>query len=156
YFTVYGSNTDDFGAATVVDYTVAPTMDVTASPYTYYYVTATDFSGNEGGRGSLNTATGGGGTPLGYVLSVSNYPNPFNPSTTVKYTVPERGLVTVTIYDAQGSWVATLVNHKHEAGAYATQWGGRSDVGAVVSSGVYFARVTQNGTARSKKMILLK
>ena len=98
----------------------------------------------------------GGGTPLGYVLSVNNYPNPFNPSTTVKYTVPEGGQVTVTIFDARGAWVATLVNQEHEAGLYTTQWGGRSEVGAVVSSGVYFVRVTQNGTVRSKKMVLLK
>jgi flagellar hook assembly protein FlgD len=65
-------------------------------------------------------------------------------------------MVTVTIYDARGSRVATLVRGEHEAGAYDTTWNGRTDSGAAVSSGVYFARIDQNGTARSKKMVLLK
>jgi len=157
YFTVYGSNTDDFGAAIVVDYSVDPTMDVTGSPYQFYFVTATDFSGNEGKPARVNTLSGVGGTPKTYVLSVSNYPNPFNPRTTVSYTVPARGPVTVSIYDARGSRVATLVNSaEHAAGAYTTEWNGRSVGGATVSSGVYFARIEQNGSVRSKKMVMLK
>jgi hypothetical protein len=157
YFTVYGANTDAFGSATVVDYTVAPDMDVTASPYTYYYVTATDFSGNEGGPATLNSLTGVGGTPQHYVLSVSNYPNPFNPSTTVSYTVPVRGIVTVVIHDARGARVATLVNNEsHDAGPYRVTWSGRAEDGAVVSSGIYFARIEHNGAVRTKKMVLLK
>jgi hypothetical protein len=79
FFTVYGSNTDAFGSATVVDYSVAATMDVSGSPYAFYFVTATDFSGNEGTPAKVNTLSGVGGTPKSYVLSVSNYPNPFNP-----------------------------------------------------------------------------
>ena len=75
----------------MVDYSVAATMDVNASPYTFYYVTATDFSGNEGKPAKVNTLSSAGGTPKSYVLSVSNYPNPFNPSTTVSYTVPSPG-----------------------------------------------------------------
>jgi hypothetical protein len=157
YFTVYGSNTDAFGAATVVDYAVAPAMDVSALPYVFYYVTATDFSGNEGKSAKVNTLSGVGGTPKHYVLSVTNYPNPFNPSTSVSYTVPERGAVTVEIYDTRGERVATLVSSaEHTAGAYTIEWTGRVDSGATASSGVYFARIAQNGSVRSKKMMLLK
>jgi len=65
--------------------------------------------------------------------------------------------VTVSIYDARGSRVATLVNSaEHAAGAYTTEWNGRSVGGATVSSGVYFARIEQNGSVRSKKMVMLK
>lgn len=103
-----------------------------------------------------NTATGVGSTLPGQVLSVSNYPNPFNPSTTLNYTVPSRGLVMVSIYDTRGSRVASLVSSEHGAGWYVTHWGGRSDTGAAVSSGVYFARIEHNGTVQSKKMVLLK
>ncbi|HKW14190.1 MAG TPA: FlgD immunoglobulin-like domain containing protein [Candidatus Krumholzibacteria bacterium] len=156
YFSVYGSNVDSFAGATLVNYTTAVNMNVAASPYVYYYVTATDFSGNEGKPAKVNTLSGVGATPSSYVLSVSNYPNPFNPRTTVKYTVPARGEVTVAVYDAHGAHVATLFHGERAAGAYSTEWDGRGANGAVVSSGVYFARIEQSGAVRTKKMVLLK
>jgi hypothetical protein len=157
YFTVYGSNTDCICAATIVDYSTAPSLDVSASPYVFYYVTATDFSGNEGRPARVNTLAGVGGTPKSYVLSVSNYPNPFNPRTTVSYTVPSRGAVTIVIYDARGARVATLVDHADRAaGAYSIEWDGRAQGGATVGSGVYFARIEHASGTRSKKMVLLK
>ena len=156
YFTVYGANVDAFGSATVVDYTVAPVMDVTSSPYVFYFVTATDFSGNEGKPARVNTLSGVSGTPSRYVLSVANYPNPFNPRTTVSYTVPARGRVTVAVYDLRGAHVATLFEGERPTGAYSVEWDGRSAGGASVSSGVYFARIEQNGASRTKKMVLLK
>ena len=156
FFTVYGSNTDAFGSAVVVNYSVTPSMDVTGSPYAYYFVTATDFSGNEGKPAKVNTLTGTGGTPSKYVLSVSNYPNPFNPRTTVSYTVPSRGTVTVAVYDTRGAHVATLFAGDRPAGAYIIEWDGRADTGAAVSSGIYFARITHASGTRSKKMVLLK
>ena len=157
FFTVYGSNTDAFGSAVVVDYSVAPSMDVTGSPYPYYFVTATDFSGNEGKPAKVNTLSGAGGTPSRYVLSVSNYPNPFNPRTTVSYTVPSRGEVSIAVYDARGAHVATLLDHADRpAGAYIIEWDGRADSGATASSGIYFARIEHASGVRSKKMVLLK
>jgi hypothetical protein len=157
YFSVYGSSTNDFAAATLVNYSVSPGMDVTGAPYAYYFVTATDFSGNEGRPAKVNRQTGVGGTPEHYVLSLSNYPNPFNPETTVKYTLPSKGDVTVTIYDASGAKVATLVDHVlRNAGAYETRWNGRSASGSPVSSGVYFARIDHTGGAMTRKMVLLK
>jgi hypothetical protein len=157
YFTVYGANADDFGVATIVDYTTTTDMDVVGAGYVFYFVTATDFSGNESGPASINTLSGAGGTHRSHVLSLSNHPNPFNPRTTVSYTVPVRGGVTVAIYDARGARVATLVgNEVRDAGAYRTDWDGRDERGVIVPSGVYFARIEQNGTARTKKMVLLK
>ena len=156
YFTVYGSSSNSFATATLVNYSVAPTMNVSGSPYVYYFVTATDFSGNEGKPAIVNSLSGVGGTPLSYVLSVSNYPNPFNPRTTVNYTVPQRGTVSVAVYDVHGAFVTTLFHGERTAGAYQVQWDGRAEDGAVVGSGIYFARIEQNGVARTKKMVLLK
>ena len=59
-----------------MDYSVAAAMDVSGSPYVFYFVTATDFSGNEGKPARVNTLSGVGGTPKDYVLSISVYPNP--------------------------------------------------------------------------------
>jgi hypothetical protein len=156
YFTVYGSNTNSFGSAVVVDYAVAPSMNVSGSPYVYYYVTATDYSGNEGKPAKVNTLSGVGGTPTSYVLSVSNYPNPFNPRTTVRYTVPSRGEVSIRVYDIRGTYVVSLVQKEHATGVYSVEWDGRDADGTVVGSGMYFARIEHNGAMRSKKMVLLK
>jgi hypothetical protein len=156
YFTVYGSNTDSFASAMVVDYCVEPEMDITAAGFAYYFVTATDFSGNEGKPARVNTLSGVDGTPKSYVLSISAYPNPFNPSTTIRYTVPSHGRVTVAIYDARGARVATLVDEERDAGAFTERWDGRDHTGRVASSGVYFARVGHAAATRVYKLVLLK
>lgn len=156
YFTVYGNSSNSLAGATVVDYTVTPAMDVTGSPYSYYFVTATDFSGNEG-KAAVAAALTGAGETRSYVLSIANFPNPFNPRTTIRYTLPSRGPVTVSIYDASGARIATLVDHEDRAaGAYSLEWDGRSESGAPVSSGVYFARIEHAGGVKTKKMTLLK
>jgi len=70
----------------------------------------------------------------------------------VSYTLPARGRVTVAVFDARGSHVATLFDGERSAGAYTMEW----NPGATVSSGIYFARIDHNGATRSKKMVLLK
>jgi hypothetical protein len=156
YFTIYGSNSSSFGSATLINYTVAPTMNVAASPYAYYFATATDFSGNEGKPALVNTLSAVGNGPASYVLSISSYPNPFNPRTTLRYTLPANGHVSVRVYDTRGALVATLVDEEQRAGAYSTRWDGRDAKGVAVSSGVYYARVTHSSGSKSYKMVLLK
>jgi len=97
-----------------------------------------------------------GGTPTSYVLSASAYPNPFNPETTIRYTLPSKGRVTINVFDARGAHVATLVDAVTRAGAYTVTWNGRDDRGNAVSSGVFFARLTSPAGVRSHKLTLLK
>ena len=156
YFSVYGSNNGDFGTATLIDYAVGTSLNVTSSPYPYYFVTATDFSGNESGPASTSLTTPVGDTPESYVLSISSYPNPFNPQTSIRYTLPSQGRVEVSIFDLRGSHVATLVDEEKERGAYTETWNGRNAAGDGVSSGVYFARITHASGTKSYKMVLLK
>jgi hypothetical protein len=156
FFSVYGSNTNSFGAATLIDYTVAPSLDVSADIYDYYWVTATDFSGNEGKPAKANKITGVGDTPLPHVLSVSAYPNPFNPETTVRYTLPARTHVRIDIFDLRGERVATILDRDQEAGAFSVPWRGRNDAGASVGSGVYFAKLSTAAGDRTYKLTLLK
>ncbi|HKW14747.1 MAG TPA: FlgD immunoglobulin-like domain containing protein, partial [Candidatus Krumholzibacteria bacterium] len=156
YFSVYGSSSNSFGAATLINYTVSPALDVTASNYSYYWVTATDFSGNEGKPAKVNKSTGVGDTPTPHVLSVSAYPNPFNPETTVRYTLPARSHVRIDIFDLRGERVATLVDRDQEAGAFTIAWRGVDDSGMSVGSGVYFAKLSAQGAVRTYKLTLLK
>jgi hypothetical protein len=125
----------------------------------YYIVTAYDMHSNQSGpsnEANVGAVTGVGGTPASYVLSVSAYPNPFNPETTIRYTLPARGRVTIHVFDARGAHVATLVDAVTPAGAYTVTWNGHDDRGNAVGSGVFFARLASAAGERSYKMTLLK
>jgi hypothetical protein len=156
YYSVYGGSNANFGSATLIDYTIGHTIDLTASPRAYYFVTATDFSGNESAPVLLRVLSGIDGSPSARVLSISAYPNPFNPATTLRYTVPAGGHVRIDVYDANGAHVSTLFDGERAAGVYAVKWNGRDEDAAVAASGVYFARISQSGDTRTYKLVLLK
>jgi predicted CXXCH cytochrome family protein len=90
------------------------------------------------------------GMPTVYNLS-QNFPNPFNPSTEIKFAIPEAGNVTVVIYDALGNQVARLVNDYLAAGNYNVTWNAKN-----YASGVYYYRLESKDFVQVKKMILLK
>jgi hypothetical protein len=92
---------------------------------------------------------------LGLALD-QNSPNPFNPETTINFTVPEKGQVALKIYDANGRLVRSLVDGVSEPGSHNVSWDGRDNNGASVSSGVYFYRLTAGKFNESRKMVLLK
>jgi len=80
-----------------------------------------------------------------------NYPNPFNPTTTITYTLPERGNVELKIYDSLGQEITTLVNKEMQAGIHNVMWNAEN-----VPLGVYFYKITINNFSQVNKMILLK
>ncbi len=84
-------------------------------------------------------------------LLLSNFPNPFNSTTTIEYSLPEAGHVNIEIYDLLGRKVATPVDEEQEAGAYQVVW----DAGDR-SSGVYFYKITAGDFAETRRMVLLK
>jgi hypothetical protein len=87
-----------------------------------------------------------------------NYPNPFNPTTTIKYSIADRGQVSLNIYNAAGQLVRTLVNEEQapQAGGFAKVWNGLNNKGQSVASGVYFYQLTAKNFEQTKKMVLLK
>ena len=86
-----------------------------------------------------------------------NVPNPFNPTTTIKYEVREAGLVSLKIYNVAGQLVKTLVDGQKVAGqVYEANWNGLNDSGQPVSSGVYFYKLVAKNFTQTKKMVLLK
>lgn len=93
--------------------------------------------------------------PDGYSLS-QNYPNPFNPSTEITYELAKDGQVTLTIYNALGQKVKTLVNKKQPAGKYIATWDGMSDAGLRMSSGIYYYRLETDQFNKTMKMVMIK
>ena len=86
-----------------------------------------------------------------------NYPNPFNPTTTIAYDLSNAGQVTLKIYSVLGREIATLVDGLLPVGTYETAWDGTDDRGNVVPSGMYLYRLTfGNGESQSRVMTLLK
>ncbi len=86
-------------------------------------------------------------------FNVSNYPNPFNPSTIIKYSLPESGYLTLKVYDILGKEVATLVNEYQKPGTYTTEFRAQS---SELSSGIYVYTINYNGQTLTRKMLLTK
>ena len=86
----------------------------------------------------------------------NNYPNPFNPSTTIEFAIPQKGNVELSIYNVLGQKIATLINSELNQGVYKATWNGLTDSGVSVVSGTYIYRIKSGEFSMSKKMILLK
>ncbi len=87
----------------------------------------------------------------------ANYPNPFNPTTTITYQLPQAGRVTLRIYNMLGQAVKTLVDAEIEAGVHAATWDAKNDRGEFAASGVYIYQLKAgNQIVRTKKMLLTK
>jgi hypothetical protein len=97
----------------------------------------------------------GAGGPLAFAL-YHNYPNPFNPTTTISYGLKETGRVSLRIYDVAGRLVKTLVDGVRLAGDHEVTWDGRSDRGSEVATGVYFVQLISAGQTRTHKIVLVK
>ena len=86
----------------------------------------------------------------------NNYPNPFNPSTTIKYQLPDAADVRLEIYNVVGQSVRTLVDQQEAAGRYELQWDATNNNGQSLSSGIYFYRIQAGAFQEVKKMLLMK
>ena len=85
-----------------------------------------------------------------------NYPNSFNPRTTIAFSTATDGKVKLTVYDLRGRKVTTLINEFRRADEYKAVWNGTDDNGAQVASGTYFYRLAVSGFAASRKMVLIR
>jgi beta-glucanase (GH16 family) len=84
------------------------------------------------------------------------YPNPFNPSTTIRYELGAAATVRLDIYDISGSRVRSLESGTKEAGLHEAVWNGRDDAGRLAPAGVYFYRLDADGASTTKRMTLVK
>jgi hypothetical protein len=109
------------------------------------------------GGGTVGVEDGPGETAPAAMLQLEpNYPNPFNPSTTIAFTLPDRQHARLTIHDLRGRLVRTLLDGVLEGGRHAAVWSGVSASGEPLPSGAYLYRLTTGSTVRSRTMILAK
>ncbi|MEW6015577.1 MAG: FlgD immunoglobulin-like domain containing protein [Candidatus Zixiibacteriota bacterium] len=93
--------------------------------------------------------------PTVYSLE-QNFPNPFNPSTNIKFALPKSGHVALDIYNILGQKVTTLLNRELPAGYHTVAWDGADTEGRPVASGIYFYKIMSGNFAQNRKMVLLK
>jgi CotH kinase protein/Lamin Tail Domain/Chitobiase/beta-hexosaminidase C-terminal domain/Divergent InlB B-repeat domain len=87
---------------------------------------------------------------------LTNFPNPFNASTTITYSIPEKGKVVLSVYNLKGQLVKKLVNEVKEVGAYTKKWYGRNAQNKLARSGVYIYQIRYNEKSKTKKMMLVR
>jgi hypothetical protein len=92
--------------------------------------------------------------PLAFRL-MTNFPNPFNPCTTLSYVIAQAGLVNLTVFDVRGRQVARLVDEFQIPGSYAIQWNAAGETG-ILPSGVYMAKLESGSQSQMIRMLLMK
>jgi hypothetical protein len=162
YFNIYRSSNPDFipSPSDLVHSAIAANW---ADPEydgwnVYYKVAALDFVGNESPPASAGTVTAATdpAIPQTYRL-YPNVPNPFNPTTSIRYDVPAGGgMVTFRIYDVSGKLIQTVLDGSQTAGQRTVTWNGRDSQGRSVASGVYFYRLQAPGYEKTLKMVLVQ
>ena len=84
------------------------------------------------------------------------FPSPFNPVTTIPYTIPERSHITLKIYDILGREVIALVDAVQERGSYSPEWDGKNTQQKTVASGVYIYRIQTQKESKSRRMLFIR
>jgi len=164
YFAIYRGLSPNFnphGAPIATTVNTQYTDASVQSGRTYYYkLTAFDFSGNESNFSeeksiTITSVDEGVGIPTVYTLR-QNHPNPFNPSTTIRFELPEATHVKITIYNTLGMQVKTVINDERNPGYHSVEWDGKDEAGNTVASGIYLYKMEAGKFTATNKMILMK
>lgn len=126
----------------------------------YYTVSATDYGLNESPKSSEISVTitaidGGVEIPDKFALK-PNYPNPFNPETTIEFALPEDSKVTLTVYNLKGQFIREPVKSEYNAGYQRVVWDARDQYGNAVGSGVYIYTIKADNFKQTRKTVLLR
>jgi hypothetical protein len=160
YFRIYRSDAPNFipQAADLVLTTAATTwIDPGAGFAAHYLISAVDFAGNEGPVSAPLLVSGVDDTPSFNAFLGQNTPNPFNPSTTISFSLAQAEAVSLDVFDISGRHVRRLLAGEVLApGPHATVWTGRDDAGRSVAAGIYFYSVTTPSFRDTRRMALVK
>lgn len=120
------------------------------SPLQWVPIFEVDKWGYNGGGSAVNRHSDD------FKLASSNYPNPFNPTTTIHFTMPERSHVKVTVYNLLGHKMDTLIDDILESGYHSAEWKALDRTGSALPSGTYFYRLETENQLITKKMLLMR
>jgi len=96
------------------------------------------------------------GAPAAHPVLYPAAPNPFNPETAIRFSLPRRAHVRLLIFNVAGARVRVLAEGVYDAGPHAARWDGRDDRGRDLASGAYFYRLESDGVSDARKLILLR
>lgn len=164
--TSYGDAGDPFpGSTNKTVFSAASKPNSDAYDGTHTYVTVTNISPSGATmtcdfQVGLGTGVGDGDDediastlPTNPLIS---YPNPFNPSTVISYSLKASGPVRLDVYNILGQHMTTLADGTQEAGVHSINWNGTNNTGSPVASGIYFARLTTGSLSMTHKMVLVR
>jgi hypothetical protein len=164
YFAVYRGVAPNFNAHGTPLATTSGAQYADASIQlgrTYYYkLTAFDFSGNESNFTDeksimVTSIEEGNGIPIEFALR-QNHPNPFNPTTSIRYELPQAAHVKISIYNSLGMLVTTLVDQDEQSGYHTIEWNGTDNSGNTIASGIYIYKMEAGTFSSIKKMLFIK
>jgi len=161
YFRIYRGEDENFvpEPGNLVNSTTGTNwLDTVEEGWRYFYkITAVDFSGNESDAASSETVTGNDvpSVPDAFAL-YQNAPNPFNPTTMIRFDLPRAIHVKLCVYNVKGELVSTIVDQHLSEGRKEVSWSAKDDRGRSVTSGIYFYRLTAGDFVQTKKMVLLR
>ena len=160
HHSVHGSETPDFDdTASFLGHTVEPNFDISITPFTYYFVTTSDFAGNESAPAAIQNETSNAPTSDSYPTSFAllpGSPNPFGDMTGLRFDLPTSKSVRLAIYDAEGRQVRILAEGPHGPGRHQVIWNGMNQSGREVAPGVYFIRLEAGIFVESRRLIRVR
>lgn len=172
-YNVYRSDSDDLSSAAKISDLIGATNTSNAQTYIYYdmeldqegthyyWLQNVEMDGSSGFHGPASvffTVGGNGGAPSipKFTRLENAYPNPFNPSTTIRYQLKDPGHVKIGIYNTRGQLLQSLERNHSDAGHYGFIWNGCDSSGRELPSGVYLYRMSCGRYSETKKMVLQK
>jgi hypothetical protein len=161
-YAVYKAMSANFipSAANFVTLVAAPDTSYDDGPAVsgnYYKVSAVDALGYGSGYAVIASATGIGDDVVSYAFRLhQNHPNPFNPTTRIRYELGSRVHVSLSVFDVGGRLIKDLVDEDAGPGTFTREWDGTNANGEQVSTGVYFYRLNAGSFAETRKMVLIK
>jgi hypothetical protein len=156
YFQVFGAEDSEFSNPVSVGVTVDPLLPLPVQDHAWFFVTAVDDYGLQSEVAAIQSNTSAVPDAAMATRLFAPVPNPFNPSTTMRFSLAEAGLVQLAVYDISGRRVRVLLDENRGGGSHAVTWNGRDDSGRGVAAGTYFCRLQAGESVEIQRMTLVK